>query len=753
MSGDVASGSNSAGRASARARSAFGAIFVTALVLVAVIAWLASYGAQIGGDIRKPLSVIITGLIVEAGLILVLFALVGARVLSVFRSREPGSRMHLRYMSLFALAAAIPAVLVLFFFVLLIRGVDVWFSSRIDTMVDNYGAISQQVFDKEKERLEGPISEASAAMNRSLDLLHRSPSDFQSQVLRPTLDLGFISVRVVDTGGRLLAEAKKSGAGPYLPPASKLFVDADAAVSPQCQAANAPADCGLPFEMNEQTNIATIMIPLQGEGHPFVLFEAPYPPGLYTKLRLSSTAITEYRNVAKDKGAVKGVFLWVYVEVVLLVLLGAIWLGMAVASNISGPVARLIEASNRIASGDLKARVPTDASADEINILSQSFNTMTADLESQTTALTAAGKEADNRRRFIETVLSGVSAGVIGLDPSGRISAFNNQALHLLDISEDEARGKTLAEVAPELQEVAERAIETSAGAEAKLNIQRGTLTRRLRVRAGGDARDGLVLTFDDMTRLVAAQRNAAWRDVARRIAHEIKNPLTPIQLSAERLRRKYRKDVISDVDTFDRCTETIIRQVNDIGRMVDEFSSFARMPAPRIAACDGVELVREAVFARRVASPDIEITLVEDMPGGPTIQCDERMIAQALTNILKNAAEAVQARVHDQPEPPGSIVATIRRDGDRVLFEVEDNGVGLPEEGRDRLVEPYVTTREKGTGLGLAIVGRILEDHGGSLILGDAQHGRGARLVMTLPQDELHKSPGAQPAISVEQV
>ncbi len=252
---------------------------------------------------------------------------------------------------------------------------------------------------------------------------------------------------------------------------------------------------------------------------------------------------------------------------------------------------------------------------------------------------------------------------------------------------------------------------------------------------------DGLVLTFDDITRLVTAQRNAAWKDVARRIAHEIKNPLTPIQLSAERLRRKYRKEIIHDVETFDRCTETIIRQVGDIGRMVDEFSAFARMPAPRFAAHDANELLRQAVFAQRVADAELTIDLVE--PDKPVeVVCDDRMVGQALTNLLKNAGEAIAARRARDPGP-GHITARLIVEGASVAFEIEDNGVGLPAKGRERLTEPYVTTREKGTGLGLAIVDRIMEEHGGELMLADARQLPGARITLRLP---LHPHPVTAP-------
>jgi two-component system nitrogen regulation sensor histidine kinase NtrY len=276
-------------------------------------------------------------------------------------------------------------------------------------------------------------------------------------------------------------------------------------------------------------------------------------------------------------------------------------------------------------------------------------------------------------------------------------------------------------------------AVHSAQDAGEEIDIVRDGDTRRLRVRASGETGEGLVLTFDDITRLVAAQRNAAWRDVARRIAHEIKNPLTPIQLSAERLRRKYRRELAGDLETFDRCTDTIIRQVEDIGRMVDEFSAFARMPAPRFEDADASELLRRAVFAQRVASPDITVELFEPVPDA-VILADTRMVGQALTNILKNASEAIAARRAAEPALKGRLKARLVTDDEQVAFEIEDNGVGLPAKDRDRLTEPYVTTREKGTGLGLAIVKRIMEEHGGLLVMQDASELQGAKVILRFP-------------------
>ena len=329
-------------------------------------------------------------------------------------------------------------------------------------------------------------------------------------------------------------------------------------------------------------------------------------------------------------------------------------------------------------------------------------------------------------------MLSGVSAGVIGLDKRGRISAINDSALQLLSVAEADIYGQPLAQVAPELSELVGR---VEAHIEEDIDVAREGETRRLRVRIEGGQGGEMVLTFDDITRLVTAQRNAAWRDVARRIAHEIKNPLTPIQLSAERLRRKYRSRIGDDVEVFDRCTDTIIRQVGDIGRMVDEFSSFARMPTPRFTTEDPAELLRQVVFAQRVAAPDIVVELAEPLPEA-RFQADGRMVGQALANILKNAGEAVAARRINTPadESQTAIIARLVVENGAATFVIEDDGKGLPARDRDRLTEPYVTTREKGTGLGLAIVKRICEDHGGELKLADAETLHGARVCLIFP-------------------
>ena len=493
----------------------------------------------------------------------------------------------------------------------------------------------------------------------------------------------------------------------------------------------------------ESTDLLRALYRLRGYDQAYLYAVKPLNHGIFSHLRETEASLADYRTAKRGRLRIQAAFALSYLETVLLVLVGAVWLGMSAAASLAQPIARLVQAAGRVAAGDLAARVEIGRDPEEIAVLSRAFNRMTFDLNRQQEALRDAHVEAESRRAFTEAVLFGVSAGVIGLDDQGRVSAINRQADLLLDLEPGSSVGRRLEEIAPELALVAEH--RTPREAEEEVNVSRDGETRRLRARASHGV-EGVVLTFDDITGLVAAQRNAAWKDVARRIAHEIKNPLTPIQLSAERLKRKYRPAAPADPETFDRCTDTIIRQVGHIGRMVDEFSAFARMPTPKFAPRDLVELVRAAVFAQRVADAGVEIALDAGPPR--IIDCDADIVGQALANVLKNAGESIGARKIEEPALQGRIEVALVEGGGRIDVVVQDNGVGLPRQNRDRLTEPYVTTREKGTGLGLAIVKRILEEHGGRLVLGDRASGQGARVVLSFP---LEAAPGVVSTLRAE--
>ena len=717
-----------------RSRVVLGVAYGVASGLTGLAILLAA-SPPVSGPLGPASQLILTLLGLNFVLILALVAAVVLRVLELMesQSRDAGARLHMRFVRLFALAAVAPAAVVfLFYGVLVSQGVEKWFSDRVRTVVENSATVFRSYVEEQTRYIGDHMGPMATDLNREAAALNATPSRRAGYLEALAAFHGFPSAYLLDSRGNVLARTETPGAPAYAAPVAAAFRAAD---SGEIYVPDSAA-----------SDVMWALFRLRSYENQYLYVARPLQKGIMAHLRDAEGSLIAYREVAQNRGRIQTIFALSYGQTALLVLVGAVWLGMAAASSISAPVARLAKAAGRVAAGDLTARVDAEADPDEIAVLSRAFNSMTHDLQAQQEALRRAGEEAEGRRQFIETVLAEVSAGVIGVDHQGRISVANRQAALLLALPGDHGRGRKLSDVAPELANLVAGA-GPGAQAEEEIDVARDRESRRLRVRVSR-SEGGLVLTFDDVTRLVAAQRNAAWRDVARRIAHEIKNPLTPIQLSAERLRRKYRKDIPpGDVETFDRCTDTIVRQVGDIGRMVDEFSAFARMPAPKFETLDAVELFRAAVFAQRVASPDIDVAFVEP-DADIHLVADARMLGQALTNVLKNASEAVEARGRRAAKSRGRIEARMIVEADSIAFEVEDNGVGLPERDRDRLTEPYVTTREKGTGLGLAIVKRILEDHGGELRLTDAAGGEGALAVLKLPATTLSRAVGAATAI-----
>ena len=714
-----------AGWSEDRRRNVFLAAYVVAFLISGAAIWLLATapGASGEGARDQASQAVLAVLGFNLLLIGVLAVVIGRRVLLLVRQRtHAGARLHLRFVTLFSLVALVPAVTIaLVFGVLVNRGVDQWFSDNVQAAVDNGADIGRAYTADVSAQMDGDLA-VIAEQLEGVRPLFESRIQF-SDALTQVGDLfGYPAIYILGAQGEVLASGEGPGAPPYIAPPTAAFEEAAGGEEPSVQQVT----------QNPDAVRGLMAFPAYGDAYLYVV--RPLRPGLIAQLAEAEQSIVAYREAQASRERIQAAFALSYFETALLVLVGAVWLGMSAASAISAPIGRLVEAADRVAGGDLSARVDDREGPGEIQTLSTAFNRMTGDLEAQQAALRAASEEARGRTVFIETVLSGVSAGVVGVDRRRRVSAINDSAIELLGIADRDIIGRPLGEVSPELSELAGRA---EAHIEEEIDVAHAGETRRLRVRIEGGLGGEMVLTFDDITRLVTAQRNAAWRDVARRIAHEIKNPLTPIQLSAERLRRRYRKQVGEDVEVFDRCTETIIRQVGDIGRMVDEFSSFARMPAPRFTAENPAELLREAVFAQRVAAPTIGVELVEPLPK-VVLHADGRMVGQALTNILKNAGEAVAARRDSDPRPEdesrAGILASLKLEDGLAVFTIEDDGPGLPARDRDRLTEPYVTTREKGTGLGLAIVKRICEEHGGELKLADAETLSGARVCLIFP-------------------
>ena len=468
------------------------------------------------------------------------------------------------------------------------------------------------------------------------------------------------------------------------------------------------------------------MIKLTGFDDVYLYLARPIDPRVTRNLRLTEENAAEYEQLQANRFGVQVAFGIVFAGVALVVLLSAIWIGLGFARGLVSPIRRLIGAAQEVSGGNLDVHVPTRGATGDLSLLATTFNTMTSQVRSQRDELLSANEKIDQRRRFTEAVLSGVSAGVIGLDGGGQVNLVNRSALDALGLKESDLVGRQLDDAIPALAPVLAEARQQRRGpARSQIQLMRGGEMRTFNVqvtqeRAEGKI-EGLVVTLDDITDLMAAERRSAWADVARRIAHEIKNPLTPIQLSAERLKRRFGQRVgQEDRAVFDQCTETIVRQVDDIRRMVDEFSGFARMPKPIMENRDLNAVVREAVFLQEVSQPNIRFKL--ELPDTPVLaRIDHRLVTQALTNIVKNATESIEA-VGRLDGELGIITVAVREEPGAAIIDVEDNGKGLPSEDRERLLEPYMTTREKGTGLGLAIVRKIMEEHGGSIALLDAR-------------------------------
>jgi two-component system, NtrC family, nitrogen regulation sensor histidine kinase NtrY len=472
----------------------------------------------------------------------------------------------------------------------------------------------------------------------------------------------------------------------------------------------------------------------------FLYAARPVDPFTVEFPRQATRLVGFYDDFENHRRGIRIAFATMFVLIALITLLSATWLGLSFADSLVAPIRRLIAATDDVASGNLHVQVPVRKSEGDLAHLGETFNKMTSELSMQQHRLIAASKLIDERRLFTEAVLSGVPVAVIGVGPKGEITALNASAEKLLPEGEQNAArmaGKPVAAVLPELDGMlADARSARSRLVQGQLSLTRNGLDRLFNVSITGEpgvsANKSLVVTLEDITDLVSAQRTAAWADVARRIAHEIKNPLTPIQLSAERLKRKYGRVIAQDRDIFDQCTDTIVRQVDDIKRMVDEFSAFARMPRARLESEDLCECVRQVLFLMRVGHP--EIAFEEHMPAAPVrVPFDRRLLAQAVTNIVKNAAEGIAERTGEE-EFKGMISVTVAVVGKNVFIDVIDNGKGFPKENRQRLLEPYMTTRADGTGLGLPIVAKILADHDGGLEMRDAPSGCGAWVRLFFP-------------------
>jgi two-component system nitrogen regulation sensor histidine kinase NtrY len=703
-----------------------GPIAVLAALASALTTFLVLSGAT---PILPTHNVVMWVFVLNGALILLLLGIVAWQARRLVRERRAGAAaagLHVRIVGLFSLVAVLPAILVAAVAtVTLERGLDPWFTGSIKELMTNTVEIARSYREMQCRTLARETQLMAADLNRAKVLYDADRKVFRDFLQSRAVFLGFPLAMIVEPDGTVVEKVEVKAIEGMPQPTPADLRDAN----------SSDALCLFP----RTGNIFRSILTLEAHGGRVLYVAREVDPRAVEFPPVAEAGIAFYEALDQKKSGIQIAFASMFTLIALIVLLSAIWFGLNFANRLVAPIRRLIHATDQVATGNFYVQVPVRRGEGDLGHLGETFNKMTSELRHQHDSLTAASDLMDRRRRFTEAVLAGVSAGVIGIDAHGSITIVNPSTEALLATPREDLLGRSIAAVLPEVAEL----VEEMRNARQRLMQRQIEVTRRGKERtinvrvtseqARSEDRD-LVITLDDITDLVSAQRTSAWADVARRIAHEIKNPLTPIQLSAERIRRKYGKVITTDREVFDQCTDTIVRQVDDIKRMVDEFSSFARMPKPTIGSEDLAETIRQVVFMMRIAHPEIQFS--DKMPDGPVIApFDRRLLSQAVTNIVKNATEAIAA-VPEEERGPGEISVVLDdTHPEYLILAVSDNGKGFPAEGRQRLLEPYMTTREGGTGLGLPIVSKILEEHGGGMELVDNPTGRGGQVRMWIPK------------------
>jgi two-component system nitrogen regulation sensor histidine kinase NtrY len=657
-----------------------------------------------------------------------LIVLIGRRIAMRRAERSPlggRARLHVRLVAIFSILASVPTIFVSIVASLLFQyGVEFWYSDRARSMLENASAVAQGSINDLRDRvglnaeamgpdLAGALREVSVDDPAFVDFFARQTRQrelSEAAIVRETPSGEFQTLIILNPYEALIEQQISKAA------VRKIKAGEQGAV------------------VEDAGGRVRALIRLAGTTDTYLYVARVIDPVLLDRKERATSVVNSYRTLTERSRTLQLQFNIALLVLSLLIVGLAVWVALEIADRLVRPVGDLVKAARDVAEGDLGTRVPTPKTQDELGILATAFNRMTDRLQEQTNTLVATNAESESRRALIEAVMSGVTAGVVSIDADRRIRVINSSAMALLNPGEAPV-GRLLAEVAPELDhlldgEAREDIVQLASGGEAR------TLAVKITRDEGGQ-----VLTFDDITQQLLDQRRAAWSDVARRIAHEIKNPLTPIQLAAERLQRRYGKQVDAEDGTFAKLTDTIVRQVGDLRRMVDEFSSFARMPKPVFREESLLDIARQTMFLHEVAKPEIRFTMTHPDPV-PALVCDRRQLGQALTNLVKNATEAVEAVETRGDGERGEVSMTIRAgEPGQLLIDVDDNGIGLPAE-RERIVEPYMTTRSRGTGLGLAIVKKIVEEHFGTMTFAD-RPGGGARVTLCFDTAALERMEG----------
>jgi two-component system, NtrC family, nitrogen regulation sensor histidine kinase NtrY len=653
-------------------------------------------------------------LLINAATILLLVGIIIREVWLMVVARRRGraaARLHVQIVSLFSVIAVLPAVMVAVVAnVTIDRGLDRLFSGPTREVIENSLIIARAYTYEHAQLIRGDILGMANDIAHARPLFDQDRGSFRQLLTASAQSRNLPGAMLIDQDRNVLESAQTGISQNFTTPPQEFLSNVNE-TEPQ-------------IAVFPEANYVAAVIRLRAFDNTFLYVARLLDPRVVTQLKQTETSVAEYAQVESRRLGIQVAFALMFAVIALTILMASVLIGLNFANWLVAPIRRLMSAANIVSTGDLHVQVPVHRSEGDLAQLGETFNKMTHELRTQRDELVSASDLIDSRRRFIEAVLSSASAGIIGVDASGSVGILNRSAEKLIGHAESETLDHPLSDVLPELDDMMKTAREgTQKLVQGQITITRDGQERNLSVRVSAEqtsqSRDSYIITLDDITELVSAQRTSAWGDVARRIAHEIKNPLTPIQLSAERIRRKFGKVITEDKAVFEQCTDTIVRQVDDIRRMVDEFSRFARMPKPVMEGEDVADTVRQAVFLMKVAHPDLDIET--DIKQEPLkAQFDRRLISQAVTNIVKNATEAIE-QVSPEELGKGRIDVIAARENDDIVIDVVDNGIGLPKVARARLLEPYVTTRAKGTGLGLAIVGRVLEDHGGRIELKDA--------------------------------
>ncbi|HKH27801.1 MAG TPA: ATP-binding protein, partial [Sphingomicrobium sp.] len=661
--------------------------------------WALIGSAQPGSLLSPPL----IALLLVANLIpaIALMVLYSRRVARKRAEREGlgSGKLHARLVTLFSILAAVPTVLVAIFASLLFQsGMEFWFSDRARNMLENTVAIPQAAYRAEEERVATETITMSGDIAEYLRLAAIDDPRFAEGFLRQVLNRYLSEAVIINVSDQGVVQSLAL-VNPY---------DRDLQSTVTADRITALQNRRV-VNVNSSDRIGALTR-LDYGPNTYLYAARVFDPDFEKQINRGNQVLQDYRSLLERSRNNQLRFNAALLLVAIVIVALAIVAALKLADRLVRPVGQLVTAAGRIEEGDFSTRVPVANTLDEIQTLASAFNRMSGRLEEQTGALVAANTQLETRRAFTEAVLSSVTAGVVALDANKRILLINRSAENLLQREQETLEGVPLAEVSPELDEFMQ-----GEQREADVLLTSGSGQRTLAVKRVR-YHQGAVITFDDITDQLSDQRRAAWSDIARRIAHEIKNPLTPIQLAAERLQRRFGKEIASDAETFERLTGTIVRQVGDLRRMVDEFSNFARMPKPVFRAENVHEIARQSLFLHEVAHPGIGFTISPPV-GEFRMVSDRRQLGQALSNVVKNAVEAIEARKSrgEHNLAGDKVELKVREDDGHLVIDVLDTGVGLPEE-RERLTEPYMTTRVRGTGLGLAIVKKIVEEHLGEI-------------------------------------